>query len=378
MLPSFIDQTPTGKEQGDVLAIDIGGSTMRAAIVTLEPSAVTLGNQLRIRKQESWPITVTVKSFRGVEFFDWIANNIQNFLGGLTEAGLGVELDTLPAGLVWSFPLEQLELSDGNLREMGKGFIVGQELQGQSIKKCIYEAFEKKGLEIQLEAILNDSVSALLALSYIDPSTELSIIAGTGYNGGLRLPAAVINPAKMKHRSNSQRDAMRESSEVLVDAELSVVGQGIIPREKTTWDSRLDELMPFEPGVIGLELQVGGLFLGELVRQIVMDAIKLVGLFDGHLPELTQAPMAWGLQHGAALEGRRRGRYGRSQGVLSRFCYRKVPRLHEQESGISRSTSAGFLAKEWAKVRSPPFSSMPRVESDRCSRRCSLRKAAGF
>ncbi|KAJ4029102.1 N-acetylglucosamine kinase 1 [Fusarium oxysporum] len=106
----------------------------------------------------------------------------------------------------------------------------------------------------------------------------------------------------MKHRSNSQRDAMRESSKILVDAELSVVGQGIMPREKTTWDSRLDEMVPFEPGVLGLELQVGGLFLGELVRQIVMDAIKLVGLFDGHLPELTQAPMNWGLQHGAVLE----------------------------------------------------------------------------
>jgi hexokinase len=207
---------------------------------------------------------------------------------------------------------------------MGKGFVVGQELQGQSIKKCMYEAFAKRvgyslanstplttlstltqthqGLEIQLEAILNDSVSALLALSYIDPSTELSIIAGTGYNGGVRLPATVINPAKMKHRSNSPRDTMRESSKILVDAELSVVGQGIMPREKTTWDSRLDEMVPFEPGVLGLELQVGGLFLGELVRQIVMDAIKLVGLFDGHLPELTQAPMSWGLQHGAVLE----------------------------------------------------------------------------
>ncbi|EXM14923.1 hypothetical protein FOTG_16687 [Fusarium oxysporum f. sp. vasinfectum 25433] len=302
MLPSFIDQTPTGREQGDVLSIDIRGSTMRAAIVTLEPSAVKIGDRLRIRKQESWPITVTLKSLTGVEFFDWIANNIQNFLGRLTEAGLVVELRALPAGLVWSFPLEQFELSDGNLREMQKGFVIGQELQGQSIKKCIYEAFAKRGLEIQLEAILNDSVSALLALSYIDPSTELSIIAGTGYNSGVRLPATVINPAKMKHQSNSQRDAMQESSKILVDAKLSVIRQGIMPREKTTWDSRLDKMVPFKPGVLGLELQVGGLFLGELVRQIVMDAIKLVGLFDGHLPELTQAPMSWGLQHGAVLE----------------------------------------------------------------------------
>jgi hexokinase len=106
MLPSFVDQLPTGKEQGDVLAIDIGGSTMRAAIVSLEPSAFNLMDRLRVRKLQSWPITLTVKSLAGSDFFSWIASNIQNFLCDLTRDGLDVEPSALPAGLVWSFPLE--------------------------------------------------------------------------------------------------------------------------------------------------------------------------------------------------------------------------------------------------------------------------------
>ncbi|KAJ5110303.1 hypothetical protein N7532_002948 [Penicillium argentinense] len=302
MLPSFVDHLPTGKEQGDVLAIDIGGSNMRAAIVSLEPSAVNPINRLRVRKHQTWAITVTVKSLSGSEFFSWIATNIQNFLYELMRADLGFELAALPAGLVWSFPLEQFELSDGNLREMGKGFVVGHELQGQSIKKCMDKAFAEMGLEIRLEAILNDSVSALLALSYVDPSTELSIIVGTGFNGGLRLPATAFNASKLRHRSNRQEDATRKNLEILVDAELSVVGQGILPRVRTTWDSRVAALSPFGPDVLGLELQVGGLFLGELVRQVVVNAINTVGLFDGHLPDLIQAPMTWELRHGAILE----------------------------------------------------------------------------
>ncbi|CEL11445.1 hypothetical protein ASPCAL14547 [Aspergillus calidoustus] len=302
MLPSFVDHLPTGKEQGDILAIDIGGSTMRAAIVSLDPSAVIPINRLRVRKQQAWPITVHVKSLSGTEFFRWIAGNIQGFQSQWTRTDLGFELGALPAGLVWSFPQDQFELSDGHLREMGKGFIVGRELQGQSIKKCLYRAFAEKGLEIRLEAILNDSVSALLALSYIDPSTELSIIAGTGFNGGLRLPATAFSSSKLKHRPNLRDETTQKETEILVDAELSVVGQGILPRAQTIWDSRVAALLPFQPDLLGLELHVGGLFLGELVRQVVVDAINTVGLFGGYLPELVQAPMSWELRHGAILE----------------------------------------------------------------------------
>lgn len=94
----------------------------------------------------------------------------------------------------------------------------------------------------------------------------------------------------------------RMKTEVLVDAELSVVGQGILPRVRTPWETRVAGLLPFAPDLIGLELQVGGLFLGELVRQVVVDAINTVGLFGGYMPELIRDPMTWELRHGALLE----------------------------------------------------------------------------
>jgi hexokinase len=107
MLPSFVDDLPTGEEQGDILAIDIGGSTMRAAIVSLDPSAVMPTNRLRVRKQQTWPITVPVKSLSGSEFFSWIATNIQTFQSGLSRVDPRfLEPGALPAGLVWSFPQE--------------------------------------------------------------------------------------------------------------------------------------------------------------------------------------------------------------------------------------------------------------------------------
>jgi hexokinase len=118
----------------------------------------------------------------------------------------------------------------------------------------------------------------------------------------LRLPASAFSAAKLKHRPNIEDDTTRKKTEILVDAELSVFGQGILPRVRTTWDVRVAALLPFAPDLLGLELQVGGLFLGELVRQVVLDAINTVGLFNGHLPERIREPMSWELRHAAILE----------------------------------------------------------------------------
>lgn len=106
MLPSFVDRLPTGNEQGDILAIDIGGSTMRAAIVSLDPTAIIPTERLRVQKQQTWPIIASVKSLSGTDFFGWIAGNIKVFQSQLAQMNLGFELRALPVGLVWSFPQE--------------------------------------------------------------------------------------------------------------------------------------------------------------------------------------------------------------------------------------------------------------------------------
>ena len=150
-------------------------------------------------------------------------------------------------------------------------------------------------LPIRLEAILNDSVSVLLAMSYTEPSTELSVVAGTGFNGALRLPTCSLSPLKYDKRST---DWTRSAQHVLVDAELCVTGQKVFP--KTDWDRAISAMLP-DPDLLGLEQFVGGFFIAEIIRQVVVDAIQKVAYFDGILPPHISDPFTWRLENAALL-----------------------------------------------------------------------------
>lgn len=99
MLPSFIDRTPSGQERGRAIAVDIGGSTMRVAVIQLTPG------RLNVEQYQQFTITQDVKNRDGESFFDWIAGNIATFVGGLAEMSVDAD-ETVPPGLVWSFPLK--------------------------------------------------------------------------------------------------------------------------------------------------------------------------------------------------------------------------------------------------------------------------------
>lgn len=99
MLPSFIDRKPSGQESGRAIAVDIGGSTMRVAVVQLTPG------RLDVEQYQQWAITQDVKNRDGRSFFDWIAANVAMFVGTLAETPVNID-ETAPLGLVWSFPLK--------------------------------------------------------------------------------------------------------------------------------------------------------------------------------------------------------------------------------------------------------------------------------
>ncbi|OAA53489.1 hexokinase-1 [Niveomyces insectorum RCEF 264] len=297
MLPSFIGRAPAGSEHGKAIAVDIGGSTMRVAVVRLDPAAADPARRLTVERYREWPIALAVKNLDEHAFFDWIAGNIKLFLLGREEIVGASEVDVLeetlpdlPLGLVWSFPLNQTSLDDGELRSMGKAFAVGA--YGKSIHACMAAAFARARLPLRLAAILNDSVSVLLAMQYRDPATRLSVVAGTGFNGAVQLPTGAL--AAAKYGSRRAPAWRRRARHVLVDAELCVTGHGIFPL--TAWDRQLIDALPtpFQPG---LELLVGGLFVGEILRRVMADAVQQAAfLGGGALPDGLQAPFSLRLE----------------------------------------------------------------------------------
>lgn len=100
MLPSYNHQLPRGSERGRFLALDVGGSTFRVALIELLGSGSA--PETVIRSQASYKITDTIKQLRGVQFFDWLAERIEETLSKEASA----PKDVIPMGLAWSFPVE--------------------------------------------------------------------------------------------------------------------------------------------------------------------------------------------------------------------------------------------------------------------------------
>ena len=103
MLPSFNYTLPSGQEQGTYLAVEVGGSNLRVALVELRGRSQGPGC-LQIRRAITSPITSEVKQARGHVFFDWMVDKIHDVL--VLDEGLRDNIEPIRMGVAWSFPIE--------------------------------------------------------------------------------------------------------------------------------------------------------------------------------------------------------------------------------------------------------------------------------
>jgi hexokinase len=94
MLPSFIYRHPTGRETGHALALDLGGSTLRVAVIHISSSVA------KILHRKDWVVSDLEKQMPATQFFDWMAANIKTLLESVPE-----EERPPVIGVSWSFPI---------------------------------------------------------------------------------------------------------------------------------------------------------------------------------------------------------------------------------------------------------------------------------
>lgn len=161
---------------------------------------------------------------------------------------------------------------------MGKGFLAAHGLLGQDLGDLIQDACSRRGLNVQLNAIVNDSSATLLSKAYLDPTTRLALILGTGVNAAVHLPVHIFAPTKFGVRPADWHDSAKH---VIVNTELSMFGAGILPYTKYDRELLSTHQMPdFQP----LEHFVSGGYLGEIARLVLVDGINNAGLFGGIVP----------------------------------------------------------------------------------------------
>ncbi|KAI9924128.1 hypothetical protein ASPWEDRAFT_170334 [Aspergillus wentii DTO 134E9] len=278
MLPSYTHALPSGSEKGTYLALDVGGSTFRVALIELRG-----GEDMKILRVSSSPIDNEVKLLEGTLFFDWMAEKIDIVL---REVGANYGRTDVPLslGLSWSFPIEQTSTKSGLVIHMGKGFMCSNGTVGQELGGLIVESCRKRDLNVEVDAIVNDSSATLLSRAYVEPKTRMSLILGTGTNVAIHFPVHEIGLTKFGTRPPGWFD---HAKHVIINSEMSMFGGGVLPM--TRWDDILNRTH-LRPDYQPLEYMITGRYLGEIVRLIIVEAIETARLFGGELPHSMREP----------------------------------------------------------------------------------------
>ncbi|KAJ6852448.1 hexokinase-3-like [Iris pallida] len=177
MLLTFVSRLPDGNEKGTYYALDLGGTNFRVLRVQLGGRRSTI-----IRHQvEQQPIPQHLMTSTSEELFDYIAMTLKQFVDR-EEGDFDQEPDrSRELGFTFSFPVKQTSVTSGVLIKWTKGFAI-EDTVGKNVSQCLEEAMTKKGLDMRVTALVNDTVGTLALSHFHDEDTVAAVVLGTGTN----------------------------------------------------------------------------------------------------------------------------------------------------------------------------------------------------
>ncbi|CAL9223667.1 unnamed protein product [Arabidopsis halleri] len=273
MLISYVDNLPSGDETGFFYALDLGGTNFRVMRVLLG------GKQDRVVKREFKeesipPHLMTGKSH---ELFDFIVDVLAKFVA--TE---GEDFHLPPGrqrelGFTFSFPVKQISLSAGTLINWTKGFSIDDTVNKDVVGELV-KAMERVGLDMRVAALVNDTIGTLAGGRYTNPDVVVAVILGTGTN------AAYVERA---HAIPKWHGLLPKSGEMVINMEWGNFRSSHLPL--TEYDHSLD-LDSLNPGEQILEKIISGMYLGEILRRVLLKMAEEAAFFGDIVPPKLKIP----------------------------------------------------------------------------------------
>eukprot|EP01018_Ginkgo_biloba_P016080 Gb_29423 [translate_table: standard] len=273
MLFSYVDNLPTGDEKGLFYALDLGGTNFRVLRVQLG------GKEGRVVKQEfeevSIPPNLMVSTTK--ELFNYIASELARFVA--TE---GVNFHLLPGqqrelGFTFSFPVKQTSIDSGTLVNWTKGFSVSETI-GKDVVAALSEAIQRQGLDMRVAALVNDTVGTLAGGRYWDEDVMAAVILGTGTNACYVEDADAIPNGK---------GVPPKSGNMVINMEWGNFWSAHLPM--TEYDKALDEAT-LNPSYQLFEKLISGMYLGDIVRRVLLKMAEAASLFGDTIPPKLSVP----------------------------------------------------------------------------------------
>ncbi|CAL9764331.1 unnamed protein product [Musa acuminata subsp. burmannicoides] len=273
MLISYVDKLPTGDETGLFYALDLGGTNFRVLRVQLG------GKEQRVVKKEPKEVSIPPHLMVGGsdELFDFIASALAEFVASEGQdfhipVGRQREL-----GFTFSFPVRQTSIASGTLIKWTKGFNIDGTV-GEDVVAELTRAIERQCLDMRVSALVNDTIGTLAGARYYDNDVIVGVILGTGTN------AAYVERA---HAIPKWHGLLPKSGEMVINMEWGNFRSSHLPT--TDYDQTLDT-ESLNPGEQIFEKLISGMYLGEILRNVLLRLANEAALFGDSVPPKLETP----------------------------------------------------------------------------------------
>ncbi|KIH91505.1 hexokinase [Sporothrix brasiliensis 5110] len=284
-IPTYVTAVPNGTEKGLYLAVDLGGTNLRVCSVRLNGdnsfsltySKAAVPKELMVAKtaKELFRfIAQHIDSFIKEHHYDHYEHHVRRRETMSNPEGYRDE-HIFRLGFTFSFPVEQVGINKGFLIRWTKGFDIPDAI-GKDVCALLQEEIDLLHLPVKVAALVNDTVGTLMARSYTSPGKTgalLGAIFGTGTNG-----AYIEKLSKIKKKLEGEYD--ESTGEMVLNTEWGSFDNQLNVLPNTTFDIKLDS-ESVNPGIQMFEKRVSGMFLGEILRIVLVSLLqdKSVQLF---------------------------------------------------------------------------------------------------
>ncbi|XP_002734800.1 hexokinase-4-like [Saccoglossus kowalevskii] len=270
MYPTYVRATPDGTESGDFLALDIGGTNLRVLYVHISDKVVKQIAETRHEIKD-------LKKVTGIQLFDYVAERLAEFMekNGLKEK-------TLPLGFTFSFPYVQKGLTSATLTAWSKDFEVSG-VEGEDVYVLLQEAIKRRGdISVNVLAVINDTTGTLMSCAFEHHDCVAGLILGTGTN------ACYIE--KLENVDIWDGDTL-PPQQIIINTEWGAFGDrdadgngGVLEHLITEYDDEINR-STVNDGKHIFEKMTSGMYLGEIVRLILVKLTKAGVIFNGNITD---------------------------------------------------------------------------------------------
>lgn len=274
MIPTYVTDKPTGKEHGSILlAADLGGTNFRVCSVELIGQ-----HEFNMEQEKSSIPTFFFQDDHHVtskDLFQHLALVTHQFL---TKHHKDKLEQKWKMGFTFSYPVDQDSLRSGRLIRWTKGFQITDTV-GKDVVALFQHELNDIGLSnVHVVALTNDTTGTLLAHCYTSSDTARAIsepvigcIFGTGTNGCYMEKLENIHKLDPKLREEL---VAKGKTHMCINTEWGSFDNELVHLPTTSYDIIIDKHHSTNVGYHLFEKRVSGLYLGELVRNILLDLEK--------------------------------------------------------------------------------------------------------